>query len=98
MANKKYAFNFDGGEELATIGATWFVSYAYHCYVDKTHMTWERVKTFETRKSTFYANAEYHQYWLQQVLHMDNDRLSTNKIGVDGIDVKRMAREVLLNM
>jgi hypothetical protein len=29
------AFNFEGGEELVTMGASWFVSYSYYCYRDK---------------------------------------------------------------
>ena len=32
---KGHEFNFEGGELLTPIGAAWFVSFAYHEYVDK---------------------------------------------------------------
>jgi hypothetical protein len=28
----RHPFNFAGGNELSTMGATWFVSYAYYFY------------------------------------------------------------------
>ena len=30
-----HAFNFEGGEDLTAMGATWFVSYSYYEYIDK---------------------------------------------------------------
>ena len=42
---KNHDFNFDGGEYLTSMGATWFVSYSFHSLRDKTHKNWERVKT-----------------------------------------------------
>jgi hypothetical protein len=29
-------FNFEGGNFLARMGATWFVSYSYYCHIDKS--------------------------------------------------------------
>ena len=51
---KCHPFNFDGGEELSHMGATWFVSFAYYAYVDSTHRVWENVKTYISRRSIFY--------------------------------------------
>lgn len=92
---KAHAFNFDGGMELSHMGATWFVSYAYHCSVNKKHVAWENVKTYSTRISVFNRTKKYHVFWLQQVLLMEDARLSTNKLGVEAKDVKNMARETL---
>ena len=92
---KCHPFNFDGGEELSHMGATWFVSFAYYTYVDRTHSTWERVKTSASRRSIFNRTREYHEYWLNQVLAMENSRLNTNSLGINGVETKRMAREIL---
>lgn len=92
---KCHPFNFDGGEELSHMGATWFVSFAYYTYVDRTHSTWERVKTSVSRRSIFNRTREYHEYWLNQVLAMENSRLNTNSLGINGVETKRMAREIL---
>ena len=36
----RHTFSFLGGEDLTTMGATWFVSYAYYKYVDSSHKNW----------------------------------------------------------
>lgn len=92
---KCHPFNFDGGVELSHMGATWFVSFAYYTYVDTTHKTWERVKTSVSRRSIFNRTREYHKYWLNQVFGMENSRLNTNNLGINGLETKRMAREIL---
>lgn len=33
----RHCFNFEGGEDLTTMGASWFVSYAYYCNVGSSH-------------------------------------------------------------
>jgi hypothetical protein len=88
-------FNFEGGGELKKIGATWFVSYAYYTFIDKTHMNWETLRTHLYRASVFKRNKQYYRLWLERVLEMDNDRLNTNKIGVEAKRTKEMARELL---
>ena len=35
-----HPFNFAGGEDLATMGASWFVSYHYHGTIDPAHENW----------------------------------------------------------
>jgi hypothetical protein len=77
------------------MGATWFVSYAYYTFIDDTHMNWQRVKTYQFRASVFKRNRQYHRYWLERVLEMDNDRLNTNEIDVEAERTKEMALELL---
>ena len=89
------AFNFAGGEELARIGATWFVSYLYYVLCDKTHLNWQNVKTVDTRKSNFNGSKSFHKDWLNEVLAMNEDKLDTNEIGVDPNDTKKMARALI---
>jgi hypothetical protein len=91
----RHPFNFDGGEELTTMGATWFVSYAYYTFIDDTHRNWEKVETYPSRKSVFERTRQYYRYWLERVLEMDNDRLNKNEIDVEAERTKEMALELL---
>ena len=97
MANA-HPFNFEGGEELSHMGATWFVSFAYYTYVDRNHKEWENVKTASTRRSLFNRTQRYHEFWLNQVLLMENSRLNTNTLGLHGLETKAMAMEVLARL
>jgi hypothetical protein len=90
-----HPFNFEGGEQLAAIGASWFVSYSYYRFRDQTHMNWKEISTYTHRISVFNGTGNFHQFWLQQVLAMSDDRLETNEIGLTGPQVKQMARELL---
>jgi hypothetical protein len=90
-----HAFNFAGGDQLSTMGATWFVSYAYYTYVDKKHTNWQLVETYPNRISVFNRTDEYHRFWLEKVLEMDNDRLNTNEIKLKADRTKEMARKLL---
>jgi hypothetical protein len=95
MANTTHSFSFEGGDILATIGATWFVSYAYYKHIDRTHKNWERVKTSVSRASTFSRSAKYHRYWLGEVLKMNDENLKKNTIGITPSATKKMASELL---
>lgn len=90
-----HSFNFEGGEELSKIGATWFVSYAYWDYIDKSHTNWTKVKTYPSRISTYSKTKQYHIFWLQQVLTMNPNKLISNKIKLYPETTKEMAREIL---
>ena len=94
MAN--HNFNFDGGEQLRKIGAAWFVSYMFYELEDRTHLNWKLVSTFKYRINTFNKTKEYHKYWLQQVLNMNDKKLITNKINLEPIKIKTMAKKLLM--
>jgi hypothetical protein len=87
-----HAFNFEGGEELRRMGATWFVSYSYYTSLDSTHRNWNQITTIQLRTSYFNRSTQLHRYWLQEVLNMSDTRLEKNEIGLTGAEVKRMAR------
>ena len=95
---KSHPFNFNGGEELSHMGATWFVSYAYFSLIDCNHTAWRNVKTFSSRQSIYKNTKSYHFYWLTQILSMDDNRLNTNKIGISANDTKRMTTMILKNI
>jgi len=91
-----HIFSFDGGEKLAKMGATWFVSYAYYDRIDRSHTDWENVGTWKYRKSVYNNSKDFHRYWLQQVSIMSNDLLKRNTLGISPTETKRMA-EIILN-
>lgn len=93
--SKLHSFNFWGGEKLNVMGATWFVSYAYYTYIDKSHVAWCNVKTSQSRASVFRNSVDYHKFWLLQVLMMDNDNLNTNTLHLDAKTTKSMAQTIL---
>lgn len=90
-----HSFNFEGGEELSKIAATWFVSYAYWDYIDKSHTNWTEVKTYPSRISTYNKTKQYHIFWLKQVLDMNPNQLIRNEIELWPETTKEMAREIL---
>lgn len=88
-------FNFNGGDILRHIAAGWFVSYAYHEYVNKNHLNWSRAQSSAVRKTKYFMSRDYHKEWLNEVLHMNNSKLNTNKLDLTANQIKEMAAEVL---
>lgn len=91
----RHKFGFEGGEQLTTIGATFFVSYLYYLHVDSTHRNWDSIKTKSSRISTIATSRKYHAGWLERLGSMTNANLNRNTLGLDGATVKAMARLVL---
>jgi len=89
-----HAFNFNGGVELSRMAASWFVSYSYYLYKDKSHKNWQNV-SYQSRISVFNRTKNYHQFWLRKILEMDDNKLNTNKIGLDAAETKRLAKKLL---
>jgi len=91
----RHTFSFEGGEQLTTIGATFFVSYLYYRHVDSTHHNWERIKTKTSRITTISNSEKYHRAWLERIGYMNDANLNRNTLGLDGAAVKVMARAIL---
>jgi len=91
----RHSFSFEGGEQLTTIGATFFVSYLYYQHVDPAHRNWDSIKTKTSRISTITSSEQYHRAWLERIGGMNDANLSKNSLGLDGTAVKEMARAVL---
>ncbi|MDR2926282.1 MAG: hypothetical protein LBU76_10125 [Azoarcus sp.] len=72
----RHEFNFEGGEYLAKIGASWFVSYFYYIFADKTHTNWLKIKTVDLRIGIYNKTKKYHKFWLTQVENMNNNLLN----------------------
>jgi hypothetical protein len=91
----RHCFNFEGGDQLTTMGATWFVSYAYYTYINRTHTNWQKVSTHRGRASVFQGSKRYHSYWLSKIGKMSDNNLEKNTLGLRGFKVKQMAKEIL---
>jgi hypothetical protein len=90
-----HPFNFAGGDILSHMGATWFVAYAYYKFIDKNFLKWNKVKTAFSRAELFTKSSSYRKFWLEQILLMDNKRLNTNSLGINAIETKQMAKQLL---
>ena len=105
-SNKRHTFNFEGGDDLTTMGASWFISYLYHLNLDPEHRNWEVPKTKNGRVSGFLRTkclstakgVAMHRHYVEQVCLMSPALLSKNKIGIRGERVIAMAEELLALM
>lgn len=93
--NPRHNFNFEGGDLLHTMGATWFVSYAYYLQIKREHTNWQKVTTYRNRISVFNGSKKYHRFFLSQITGMNEANLDKNTLGLSGLEVKEMARELL---
>ena len=93
----RHTFKFKGGEDLTTMGACWFVSYCYYKKLKPNHLNWCKPSTYASRISVFTKTLNLHKYYLERVLEMDITNLNKNQIGLNGIQVKEMATELLTN-
>ena len=84
MASHDY--NFQGGDKLRRIGATWFVSYLYWKHCDKKHLNWKNIDTAEMRERGLNNSKNFHKFWLTQILKMNHKNLDRNGIGVNAVD------------
>ncbi|HWQ51760.1 MAG TPA: hypothetical protein VN369_08155 [Terriglobales bacterium] len=91
-------FNFEHGDILSHLGATWYASYAYHRHCDTTHNNYTLVDTWRNRKSTYERHLELEKYFTEKIAEMNPQRLATNAIELTGLEVLRMARAVLAKM
>lgn len=102
-SNNRHSFNFEGGDDLTTMGASWFISYLYHLNIDPEHRNWEKPKTKSSRVSVFVRSKRLstakgvamHRHYVEQICSMTPALLSTNKIGIRGERVIAMAKELL---
>lgn len=94
----RHVFSFEGGDDLTTMGACWFVSYCYYKFIDPNHRNWDRVSTSSNRISVFTKTKKYHKYWLSEILNMNNSNLNKNSLGLSSFQIKEMAEALLAKM
>ena len=92
---REHNFNFNGGEFLTKIGASWLISYLYYLKIDKKHLNWENTSTFKDRAVKCKKYAQFHKEWVVEIIKMSPKKLSTNRIGLSGEEVIEMAKKLL---
>lgn len=90
-----HSFSFEGGNELTTMGAAWFVTYCYYDKIDKSENRWSKLSTASNRMSVYRRTAGLHKSFLHRVLEMSCLKLDKNTLGLSGREVKEMARQLL---
>lgn len=95
MRLARHGFSFENGDILTTMGASWFVSYAYYRYIDGGHNNWKEVSTYQNRVKTFDWSKIHHRYFLSKIAEMNEVNLNKNTLGLKGSKIKQMAKEVL---
>jgi hypothetical protein len=91
----RHIFKFDGGDDLTTMGASWFVSYLFYYCKDKSHVNWQKISTDQSRISVFNRTKNFHKYWLEKILEMNNHNLNKNEIGLNAKEIKEMVKVLL---
>ncbi len=91
----RHTFGFEGGEQLTTVGATFFVSYLCYLHVDPMHRYWDSSETKAARRSPIANATKCHRAWLDRVGGMSDAKLARNTLRLDGAKVKAMARLIL---
>ncbi len=86
----------DDVRKLRTMGASWFVSYAYYNLCDANHMNWNKATTIKPRLSSYNNGQQYMETWVNMVLDMNDNNLGKNHIGLNAGDIKRMAEKILI--
>jgi hypothetical protein len=97
MPQQHHPFGFEHGEILSHIGAAWYASYAYYMHVDNEHRNYTNVST-GWRIPGYQKNLELEKYFIKRITQMSPAKLNTNKIGLSGEEVVRMARAVLAKL
>ena len=91
----QHSFSFEHGDILSKIGATWYTSYAYYKHCNPYHENFKKVITWRSRASQYKGNIKLEKYFISQITAMSAAKLSTNTLGLTGIEVLRMAKEIL---
>ena len=76
---------------LNQMGKSWFVLYKYYELVDKTELKWKNCDTVTMRKNIYEKTRQYHLEWLRYIISASEAKLGTNKLDVDGYEIKTMA-------
>ncbi|MBD5398029.1 hypothetical protein HDR60_00790 [bacterium] len=93
MATHSYSCD-DKENNLSSMGASWFVSYAYYKHKDKNHLDWQKSGKSNNNIKIFNKTKKNHKSWLKAISTM-SDKLDTNDLGIPANDVRKMAEELL---
>ena len=90
---KKHDYNFNGGNSLRRIGASYYVCYLYGINLDPNEIRWQQVKTKDLRNKIIINNAKLCIHWLEEIFKME--KVGTNSMGLTVAQVHKYAKELL---
>ena len=90
---KKHDYNFNGGNLLRRIGASYYVCYLYGINIDPSETRWQQMKTKDFRNKLIAKHTKYCSPWLEEISKME--KVETNLMGLTVCEVHKYA-EVLL--
>lgn len=91
--NKKHDYNFDGGNYLRRIGASYYVCYLYYLNCNPSELRWKLVTTSESRNKLICKHTEFCKLWLEKISEMK--KVYTNSMGLKVDEVNNYALELL---
>lgn len=80
--------------KLATMGVSWYISRLYFDKIDSEQRKWEYAGTQGPRECE-YDYIHNHIPYLEEIMGKNPNRLGTNRIGLHGDAIIRMAKELL---
>ena len=90
---KKHDYNFNGGNSLRRIGASYYVCYLYGINIDSNETRWQQVKTKDFRNKLIAKYTKLCSPWLEEVSKME--KVGTNSMGLTVAQVHKYAKELL---
>lgn len=89
----KHDYNFNGGNHLRRIGASYYVCYLYGINIDPNETRWQQVKTKDFRNKLIAKHTNLCSPWLEEILKME--KVGTNSMGLTTYEVHKYAEALL---
>ena len=83
-------------KKLGQMGSSWFVSYMYHLCNHPEHTNWKKTLN-GFREGYFKSTRAAHKKYLNKIAQSNEASLGTNRIGLSGAEIRRMAQELFDN-
>ena len=90
---KKHDYNFNGGNSLRKIGASYYVCYLYGINIDTNEVRWQQVQTKDSRNKLIANHTNLCRPWLEEICKME--KVGTNSMGLTVAEVHTYACELL---
>ena len=90
---KKHDYNFNGGNLLRRIGASYYVCYLYGINIDPKEVRWQQIRTKDSRNKLIANHTKFCSPWLEKISKME--KVGTNSMGLTAAEVHKYANELL---
>ena len=90
---KKHDYNFNGGNFLRRIGASYYVCSLYGINIDSNETRWQQVKTKDFRNKLIAKHTKLCRPWLEEISKME--KVGTNTMSLTISEVHAYAEALL---